>query len=362
MLHAVVMAGGSGSRLWPQSRKARPKQLLRLIDDRTLLEATLDRIGKSVPKDRIWISTSEALVPAVLEEEGVEIADGRILQEPIARNTAPCIGLAAIHLLHEDPDATMLVAPADHAISNSDAFTEAVQRAESLIYEDDRRLIVFGINPTSPATAFGYIEREGDALSADPPAVYSVRAFREKPDAATAESYLKRGGFYWNAGIFVWKAQTILDQISTREPSIGAALENVAATIGRPEYDETLRCEFERIPSISIDYAVLEKAEHRIVVEAPFDWDDVGGWDSLERLGRPDENGNVLDAERCATLDSRGAIVQCRDSKKVIALSGVEDLVVVDTHDALLIARRGDDESIRQLIALIEENGWDDVL
>ena len=358
MLHVIVMAGGSGSRLWPESRKTRPKQLLRLIDDRTLLEATLDRIGRSVPPERVWISTSEALVPALFEEEGVEISRDRILCEPVPRDTAPCIGLAALHLLHTDPDAVMLVAPADHAISNIPAFQDALTQAEALIKEDDKRLVVFGVPPISAATGFGYVEREETPIT---PSVYPVREFHEKPGPKTAQSYLDRGGFYWNAGIFVWKAQTIIDQLIIFIPEITDPLMKIAGVIGTPEYDQVLQKEFARMPSISIDYAVLEKAEHRVLIEAQFDWDDVGSWDSLERLGCPDENGNVLEAERCTVLDSRGNIVQCRN-KKVIALSGVDDLVIVDTNDALLIARRGDDDSIRKLIGLIEERGWGDVL
>lgn len=370
MLYAVIMAGGAGRRFWPESREDRPKQLLKLLDDRTMIQATVDRLGDLVPLERVFVATTDRLAGRIAEQLS-QLPREAILVEPCKRDTAPCIGLAALRVLREDPDATMAVMPADHVIRPQEAFREAIRFAAALVEEDPARLVTFGIRPTYPAETFGYIERQerlepACAASLDPaPAVYRVKKFREKPDAQTAGEYLATGKFYWNSGIFVWKARTILDALGRYEPEIFAHLTRIGEAAEAPDFHEVRRDEFAAIQGKSIDYAVMEpaaKAGHVVVVEAPFDWDDVGSWRALERLRPPDESGNVIDADKHLQLRTSGTIVRANVADHLVCLVGVEDLIVVVTPDVTLVASKEDEESIRQVTEMIRERGWQENL
>lgn len=353
MLHAVIMAGGSGTRFWPQSRRNRPKQLLRLAGERTMLQDTVARCTPSIPLERTWIVTNHRQA----EETARQLPDlppGDILIEPCGRNTAPCIGLAAIRLLQDDPQAVMLVMPADHVIRPGAVFRAAAERACQMVARDPRQFVLFGIPPTSPATGFGYIER-GEPLSAAGPGAYQVAAFREKPDRATADEYLASGRFYWNCGIFVWRAAQILHALEEFEPDIHARLMRLAEHLGRPDWDAALRDEFPQMKSISIDFAVLERARNVCVLEAPFEWDDVGSWQSLPRLLGTDADGNTIDGRFCG-VDTQGCTIRSTGDH-LIATAGLEDCIVVHTPDATLVARKGDENAIRRLVQLLEERG-----
>lgn len=353
MLHAVVMAGGSGTRFWPQSRRDLPKQLLPLTGSDTLLQATVERVAPIVSAGRTWIVTNERL-SAETRRQMPAVPVENVLLEPAARNTAPCIGLAAIHILRHDPDATMLVMPADHDIRPSQAFRDAVANAAKIVERDPETLVLFGVAPTYPAVGYGYIERD-EALPAG--GAYRVAKFREKPDLATAEGYVTSGRFFWNCGIFVWKARTIIEALRTHELEMVERLERVAAAIGTPGEKATLAAEFPQMKSISIDYAVLERAKNVCVLPATFGWDDVGSWRSLERLRTQDAHGNTVDGPFVA-VNSRGCIVRTTPDHLVTAI-GLDDVIIVHTSTATLVAKKDDENAIRQLIEAMHQQGYD---
>ena len=352
VLHAVIMAGGSGTRFWPQSRKAMPKQLLRLSGDRTLIQSAFDRTQPELAQDRVWIVTNAAQANPT-REQLPEISDRRILIEPCGRNTAPCVGLAAIQILAQDPDGVMLVMPADHVISPPERFQEAVRRATALIDDDPGRLTLFGVPPNFPAVGYGYIERSEPVEGVE--GAYQVNSFREKPDEQTAQQYLDSGDFYWNCGIFVWRADTILAALETYEPEIHARLTTLREHIGTQGWQTALEVEFPQMKSISIDFAVLERAENICVLEAPFAWDDVGAWSALQRLQEPDEQGNTVQGLH-AGIDTHGCIIRSSD-EHLIATIGVENLVIVHTPDATLVAPKDDESALRRLVDQLRESG-----
>lgn len=354
MIHAVIMAGGSGTRFWPQSRKKLPKQLLRLYGDRTMLQQTLDRCSGFIDAQQSWVVTN-ALQADLTRQQLPNLSDENVLVEPAARNTAPCIGLAAIHAVKQDPDAIMFVMPADHVIGPVNVFQAAAQKAVAVVEEKPEQLVLFGIPPAFPSTGYGYIEQGegGDG-------VYQVESFREKPDLATAESFLESGRFYWNCGIFCWRASAILSQLEKFEPQMRQQLEELAGFIGQDSYQNQLDYLFPQMNSISIDFAVLERAAGVSVIEAPFDWDDVGSWLAVPRLAGQDDNGNTIDGKH-AGLDTAGCIIRS-DGDHVIATLGVEDLIIVHTQDATLVARRDDSERIKHLLEELRANGMDDRL
>lgn len=355
MLHVIIMAGGAGTRFWPASRAKLPKQLLDLVSDRTMIQATVDRARGLTSNDKLMVVTNESLV-AAMREQLPELSAESILGEPCKRDTAPCVGLAAGLVRQRDEDATMLVMPADHVIKTTEKFHSAVNLASKLVDEDPRRIVTFGIRPTYPAESFGYIER-GAALQPD---VFQVRMFREKPDLNTAKQYLADGTFYWNSGIFLWRAKTIDDALARYEPAMHQQLAQIVARHGHADFTSTFAREFAAIQGKSIDYAVMERYEHVVVVEAPFLWDDVGSWQALSRLRDRDDQGNTVLGKHLG-LNTRGCIIRGEDEHLIVTL-GMEDCIVVQTADATLVARKQDEESVRKLVELLRERGWDEYL
>ena len=354
MLHAVIMAGGSGTRFWPQSRKELPKQLLQLTGPRTLIQDTVDRVAGFISPGETWVVTNRRQAVETARQLP-EVPADQILIEPCGRNTAPCIGLAAIQLLARDPKAVMLVMPADHVIGTRTVFEVAVRQALGIVESDPEALVLFGVPPTYPAEGFGYIER-GRPLSRHEES-YEVASFREKPNRQAAEEFLATGQFYWNCGIFVWRAERILEALEQYEPGIHQKLEELRSAIGTENWDGALEELFPEMKSISIDYAVLEKAPGVSVVEAPFAWDDVGSWEALPRLLGEDENRNTVDGPFCG-LDTKGCIIRSTAANHLIATIGVEDCIIVHTPDATLVARKDNPEAVKTLVNLIEKQGY----
>lgn len=353
MLHAVIMAGGSGTRFWPESRATKPKQLLQLASDRSMIQMTLDRLESLVPVENVVVATGAKLVSAI-SQQLPQLPPGAFLSEPCKRDTAPCIGLAAFQVLRADPDATMLIMPADHVIPEEDRFRKAMAYGAELVRQDPTRLVTFGIKPTYAAEIFGYIERGAPLAqtNGDPPA-FSVNRFREKPDATTARRFLDAGTFYWNAGIFIWKASTLLKELAEHAPELYDRLERIAEAMGEPEYSEVLEREFAAIEGTSIDYAVMEQADTVTVVEAPFAWDDVGSWQALSRLRGSDKSGNTVIGKHLG-LDTCNTIIH-GEHGHLIATMGISDCIVVHTPDATLIANRDQEEAIRKLVKRMEQ-------
>ncbi len=363
------MAGGTGTRFWPESRAQRPKQLLTMVGQRTMLRATVDRLGDLVPPERVLVATTAPLAGKIAEEVS-ELPREAILAEPCKRNTAPCIGLAAIRISRHDPDATMAVMPADHVIGPDESFQNAIRFAAALVDGRPERIITFGIRPSYPAESFGYIQR-GDPLPALPsgegrgegelpPAVYHVKQFREKPNAETAAEYLESGRYYWNSGIFVWKARTVLDALGEYRPEMYRRLKRIAEAADTPQYDEVLAAQFAAIEAVSIDYAVMERASEVLMIEAPFDWDDLGSWQSLARLRGADEQGNTIAAKHLG-LSTKGTIVRGSADHLIVTL-GLSDCIIVQTPDATLVANKHEEESIRRVVELLGEKGWKEYL
>lgn len=352
MLHSVIMAGGSGTRFWPQSRRTKPKQLLKLAGEKTMIQETAAR-ASWIPAERTWVVTNQVQAEET-SRQLPDVPEENILIEPCGRNTAPCIGLAAIRLLHKDPDAVMLVMPADHVIRPHGTFEDAVKRAAGIVHKNPDSFVLFGVPPGYPATGFGYIER-GTPLQSEN-AVFQVVSFREKPEKATAQGYVDAGNFYWNCGIFVWRADRILSALEEFEPDLYEQLLRLQSSIDTEAWEVELQKVFPEMKSISIDYAVLERTQNVCVVEAPFEWDDVGSWQALTRLLETDADGNTIDGMFCG-LESRGCIVRSTDENHLITTIGMEDCIVVHTPDVTLVARKGDDDAIRKLVSLLEEQG-----
>lgn len=350
------MAGGSGTRFWPESRADRPKQLLALTGAQSMIQATIDRLGTMVPPERTMVITAARLAEA-MRRQLPNLPEEAVIGEPCKRDTAPCIGLAAFLANRNDPEATLAVMPSDHVISPAEAFQQAIQKAARLVEREPERIVTFGIRPTYPAESFGYIER-GAALGE--PGVFAVARFREKPPLAVAKEYLAAGNFYWNSGIFVWKARTILDALQRHEPEMFRRLQTIVAAEGTAEFARTFAHEFAAIRGVSIDYAVMEKASNVAVIEAPFEWDDVGSWQAIARLRGADGEGNTIHGRHLG-LDTSGTIVRTSDDHLIVTL-GLKDCIIVHTRDATLVANRRDEESVRKIVKLLEERGWTEYL
>lgn len=359
MLHVMIMAGGSGTRFWPASRHALPKQLLNLAGDRTMIQATLHRLGELAPADRVLVLTGERLVK-LLASQLPELPAASVIGEPCRRDTAPAIGLAAAIMVRRDADATMVVMPADHVIRPDAAFQQAVAQAAALVERQPHTLVTFGIRPSYAAESFGYIERGAAIAGSDGAPTFRVQSFREKPKGEVARQYVEAGRYYWNAGIFVWKARTILAALERFEPAMHARLMTIAQSFGSDDFPEVFARQFAAIAGKSIDYAVMEHYDDVAVIEAPFEWDDLGSWRALARLHGTDEHGNTR-AGRNLVVRATNSIIRSTD-EHLVAVIGVDNIIVVHTPDATLVVNQNDEEAVREIVKLIQDQGWDQYL
>ena len=359
MLHAVIMAGGAGTRFWPASRAELPKQLLSLTGDRTMLQQTVDRLENLVPPEDLLVVTNQTLVQTI-QRQLPQLPRQSLLGEPCKRDTAPCIGLAAVAVSRSDPDATLVVMPADHVIEPQAAFQAAVRAAVELVDDQPQRIVTFGIPPTYAAESFGYIERGESLERGAQVAAYHVSRFREKPSAERAAEFLASGKCYWNSGIFVWRASTILAALKAHQPEMLVRLERIGEAWGSSSFDEVFTREFAAIDAVSVDYAVMEHAQDVVVIEAPFVWDDLGSWEAVARLVGSDQQDNCLQGKHLA-IDTHRSIVHADETHLVVTL-GVDNLLIVHTPDATLVANRKDEEAIRKVVAHLREQGWEEYL
>jgi len=344
-LYAAVLAGGKGERFWPLSRRSYPKQFLSVFGDKPMLEETLARIGKLVPPERTLILTGDHLVDLV-KQTAPEVPVENVLGEPVSKNTAPAIGLGALALDVKEPGCVMAVLPADHIISDSESFLKDLRKAAKVALEE-HRLVTFGIRPTRPETEFGYL-RIGAPL-ADFEGVFESAGFREKPNLKQAGQLLAAGDYLWNSGIFVWSTTAILEAFELHLPSLKRGLEEVRPLMGGASQDEAVVDFYNSAQKISIDYGVMEKASNVAVVEASFDWDDVGSWLAMERLEEEDSMGNVVRGST-ASLNTQNSIVVCEEG--LVATLGVSDLLVVRTNDVTLVCRK---DRVNEVGKLVEE-------
>ncbi len=356
-MYAVIMAGGSGTRFWPVSRRDRPKQFLAIGTDRPLLVETVARLDPLVPLERILVvagahhaDTIRALLPGLPPDN--------LLIEPCARNTAPCVGLAAAHLAARDPDAVMAVLPADHHIGDPARFRALIAAAADRARRGE--IVTLGIRPTRPETGYGYIHFDRtDTVDIDGVAACRVERFVEKPPREVAEQYLASGRYLWNSGMFFFTPRRILADIGRFLPATRARLDRIAAAIGTPAYAETLEREFAATEAVSLDYGVMEHADRVRVVPAAFGWNDVGHWAALADFGDVDDRGNVLRGDT-VIVDSHGCVVQSEGP--LVALVGVHDLVVVATGDAVLVCPKDRAQDVRRVVDRLAARKREDVL
>jgi mannose-1-phosphate guanylyltransferase/mannose-6-phosphate isomerase len=349
-LYAVILAGGSGTRFWPLSRHLYPKQLLRIIGEDTLIQQTMRRVLRCVPATRTLISTTPAQADSIrvqLSEWKEDLRDSFVI-EPVGRNTAPAIALAATELVKRDPEAVMLVLPADHVIKGDRRFVEAVRLGMELARNN--HLVTFGIKPTRPETGYGYIQPKR-RLRLSPRGGYAVARFVEKPDIVTARRYLKSGHYYWNSGIFLWRAQTILDEMKRCQPALASAMRKIAAASGGVA-GKVLNRVYRSLPGISIDQGVMERSSRAAMIPVDFFWSDVGNWSSLEEVAPRNASGNVVTG-KVIDVDSRDSIVYA--DRRLVATIGLSGMVVVDTPDATLVCPKTRAQDVRRIVDILKQ-------
>ncbi len=337
MIHAVIMAGGKGTRFWPLSRECAPKQFLEILTQKTLLEETITRIRPYIKRNHTWVVTNKAHA-IHLKAFSCYTSPDHILYEPTGKNTAASIGWAAIEILKQDPDGIMVVLPADHYITPSESFRKVLQHAARIVKQDNQ-LVTIGITPTNAHTGYGYIEVADNSA-----AVKRVLCFHEKPSIEQATGYLKKGSFYWNSGIFIWKASTILELINTHMPEHGKILQKISQ-LTPPQHDE-LDALFSQFESISIDYGVMEHVSSQIsLLSANFTWSDIGSWCALGDF-LPQDIAHNASKNPLISLNSSDNLVY---SSKLVAFIDTHNMIVVDTPDAILILPKSSDQRIKEL-------------
>jgi mannose-1-phosphate guanylyltransferase len=357
-LYALVMAGGGGTRLWPESRSALPKQFIALFGRKSLIQIAFDRIVPLVPPERVLVVTGRRYVETI-QSQLPDLPAENLIAEPAGRNTAPAIGLGAIHLRHRDPDAVMAVLTADHIMHQEEVFRAALRTAARVASTGP--ILTLGITPDRPETGYGYIER-GDLLVGPEhqEAVYHVKSFREKPDRATAERFVKSGRFFWNSGMFLWRVDVVLREIQDQLPELYAALTRIEAALGTPDADMVTNRVWSAISPISIDYGVMEAAREVAVLPVDPGWKDVGSWSAVFEEGRARDGGdNVVQGGEHLSLDTENCLIR---GHKLVATIGLRDLVIIDTEDALLVAPRSQVQQVRTLVNLLKEGGREEYL
>ncbi|MDX1524407.1 MAG: mannose-1-phosphate guanylyltransferase [Anaerolineae bacterium] len=353
-MFALILAGGTGTRLWPRSRRALPKQLLDLGSGKTMMQDTVERILPIVEPENIFVATNYDY-GLIIKDQVPQLRPENIIAEPSGKNTAPCIGLAAMHMNRLDPKAVMASLHADHFIADEEGFRQALLAAEAVAREG--YLVTLGITPDKPETGYGYIKRAESVGTYNNHEVYQVEQFLEKPDLATAQRFLDSGEYYWNSGIFIWQLSTLLESFRTCMPAFAKQLEQLGQAI---ETGQSIEPIWEQITPESIDEGIMERAAKVAVVPIDVGWNDVGSWAAIHEINDQDENGNVIRGAEYFGINTTGSLIQGKD--RLIATVGLEDVIIIDSGDALLVCAKDSVQDIKKIVNWLEENNRQDLL
>ncbi len=357
-MYFVIMAGGVGSRFWPLSRADKPKQLLNLLGESSMLRMTFERIRPIAQAEKIIVVTNTNLVAAV-RNELPEVPQENIIGEPFGRNTAPCIGLAASLIEKRAGKAEiMVVLPADHLIKNDDLFRKTILAAVEYAGKSSC-LITLGVKPTYPETGYGYIQRNHLKATVNATDIFSVKTFAEKPNREAAERFLHSGDFFWNSGMFIWSVASILNEFENHLPEHAELFRGMVTSLDTPEQNNAILDVYSGIRAVSIDFGIMEVAEQVCVIAADFEWNDVGSWEAVYNISPKDAHGNVVNGGQAVTLDAANNFFYT--NKKVVSAIGIENLVVVETDDTLLICRKDESQRVKDLVDILKRknlNQW----
>lgn len=344
--HLVIMAGGIGSRFWPMSTEEKPKQFIDVLGvGRSLLQLTYDRFKGVCPSENVWVVTNASYLDIVAEQLP-EIPKGNILSEPCRRNTAPCIAYVSWRIKKQDPTANIVVSPSDHVVMNTPEFSRVISSALQFAGETDS-IITLGMKPTRPETGYGYIQADLSMQSMRNKEIYRVDSFREKPALETAKEYIKHDYYFWNAGIFVWNVQTIVNAFRLYKPLIAATFEEMLPVMGTEQEQRVVDEQYPSCENISVDYAILENAEEIFVFPADFGWSDLGTWGSLHTLSEKDENGNALISSNVKMFESKNCVVNVEGAKQV-AIQGLDGYIVAERDGKLLVCQLSEEQRIKE--------------
>lgn len=356
--YCLIMAGGSGTRFWPRSRKANPKQFLTIFGNESLIQATISRFAHFIPDESIYV-ISNIGQKEVLEQQTSRLLKENLIYEPVGKNTLPAIGLAALFIAKNDPDGIMIVSPADHLTQNDELFQETIESAAK-IAEEKNGIVTIGITPNAPATGYGYIEIADEIKIGQTIKSFAVNRFVEKPNLETAQTYVDSGKFFWNAGIFVFKVSVFLEAVQKYAPNLYADLQKIAETIGTASYEQVLDQIYNQVDSISIDYGIMEKADNVFLVQGDFVWNDLGSWEEVYKYDpTKDENQNAHVGE-VIFQDTKNSYVYAPGS--LVAVVGMDDVIVVKDGDTILVCKRDQAEEIKGVVGEITRRKLDQYL
>ena len=352
--YGVIMAGGGGTRFWPLSRQEEPKQLLNLSGNDLMINETIDRIATVADKNDIFVVTNVTQVPKMKAATASRLQENHILAEPSARNTSACIGYAAMEIVKKYGDGIMCISPADHFIKNTAEFKRVLTEAVEVAEKEDK-LITVGIQPTYPATGYGYIKFD----KAEESVAKTVIEFKEKPDLETAKSYLANGEYAWNSGMFIWKASTILKKFEELLPDVYACIVKIGEAMNTPEEAQVIADVYPTIPSISVDYGIMEKSDDVLVISGDFGWNDVGSWENMDVIYDEDENGNIIVGNQI-NIDTKNTISYAKE--RLITTVGVENLIIVETEDAILVCDKNRAQDVKLIVDELKASGQKEYL
>ncbi|RKY79184.1 mannose-1-phosphate guanylyltransferase [candidate division KSB1 bacterium] len=349
-MYGVIIAGGSGTRFWPRSRQKMSKQFLTIFGKKPLISQTIERIEQIIPHEHMYVISVENQREQLLEV-CKKIPAENLIFEPVGKNTAPCIGLVAQIIYNKNPDGVMVVSPADHLVVNVDKFRRVIKKSIE-IARDYNGLVTLGIKPDTPATGYGYIQIDKPLEIKGKIKAFNVKTFAEKPNLETAKRFLKSGDFFWNSGVFIFRAETILNAFEEFLPEVYQGLQEIGKYLGTSKYPDVLKKVYKQIRSISIDYGIMEKASNVYLVESDFGWSDLGSWEQVYRLSPKDSSGNVKSGD-VLLLDTKDSYVY--SSEGITALLGVDNLIVVRSGDSVLVAKRERSEDVKKLVDIMKQ-------